>query len=134
MRRKLVKKIRFEASKLSKTCLAYPDWPKNILVTILESYLDFIFEAPKSTFSYRQSRVMTTDPVRDWCWSTQWSLHKAQTRQKIRFEALKLSKTSLTHPSWPKNILVTILETYLDFIFEAQKVENSVPLPGHPLL
>ena len=125
-------KFRFEASKLSKTCLSYPGWPKNILVTFLESYLDFIFEAPKSTFSYRQSRLMTTDPVRDWYWSTQWGLHEAQTRQKIPFEALKLSKTSLTYPSWPKNILVTILEAYLDFIFEAQKVDISVPPPGTP--
>ena len=65
-------------------------------------------------------------------------ISKAQNVKDYRFEALKPPKMVLTSPKWPRNIQVTILNPYGNFIFEIQKSKIPVryrglsPLPWTP--
>ena len=46
------------------------------------------------------------------------SLRKLQIATKFTFGTPKSLKIPLTYPKWPRNTLVTILDTYLDLILE----------------
>ena len=65
-------------------------------------------------------------------------ISKAQNVKNYRFEALKPPKMVLTSPKWPRNIQVTILNPYGNFIFEIQKSKIPVryrglsPIPWTP--
>ena len=65
-------------------------------------------------------------------------ISKAQNVKNYRFEAPKPPKMVLTSPKWPRNIQVTILNPYGNFIFEIQKSKIPVryrglsPLPWTP--
>ena len=114
------RKMRFGTLKTAKVVLNNSKWPRNTLVTILKPYLDFIFWTQKSRFSVRRGGLSSKSPLTVMLpWLT--SLQELRIVTKITFGTLKSLKMSLTYPKWPRNTLITILDTYLDSILEVKK-------------
>ena len=115
-----VKNYRFEAPKPPKMVLTSPKWPRNIQVTILNPYGNFVFEAQNCVFSLFE---MTCPPThyKDHFEEFWIGLPEVQIVKNFRFEALKSPKNLLTSPKWFRNILITILNQFVNFIFEAKK-------------
>ena len=116
---RIVSKLTFEAQNLSKTRLTTPKWPRKTQVTILDTYLNFIFWAKNSWFSV-QNGGLEYEAAGTVLWPSWTSLQEARFITKIIFDAPKLSKTCLTCLKWPRNILGTILDPYRERLWKSK--------------
>ena len=121
-------KIRFTASETTKVGLNHPKWPRNTLVTILQHVSTSCLEPKNRDFWSAVADCPTRVPVPAmWPWLI--SLQRLQIVSKIIFGTPKPLEMSSTDPKWPKNTLVTNLDTYLDSILKMKKTSYFSPPP-----
>ena len=101
-----------------------------------------MFGTTKSWFLVRRGGLSSQSPAEALLRQIE-HLFKAHYATKIRFTASETTKVGLNHPKWPRNTLVTILQTCLDIIFGAEKswflvccggLSNKSPCTSHVTL
>ena len=134
--------IRFGVSETPRVGLNFSKWLRKILMTILQTHLDIMFGTTKSWFLVRRSGLSSQSPAEALSCQIE-HLFKAHYATKTRFTASETTKVGLNHPKWPRNTLVTILQTCLDIIFGAEKswflvccggLSNKSPCTSHVTL